>query len=166
MEQKSEIIQLLIDNEMALNSLYLMYARLFPAEENFWKKIAGEEADHAGFIAALNADIQTGKAYLNESRFDPGMLRMVTDYVSTEMKSAESSQPALIQALSVSLDLEKSMLERKYFEVFKEDSNAVQQLLNKLRAATEQHVAYIKQRWEAEKNQWANSLIPKAWSAF
>lgn len=150
MAKQEEIIQLLIQNELILNELYSIYVKKFPEEEYFWNRIASDEIDHANWIKELYIKVKTGGIYFNEKRFNPEALKTYFDYVNSKKESVKEKDLSLLLALSTAYDLEKSLIERKYFEVFEHDSIELKNLLLRLEVGVEHHLKYVKNRLEEE----------------
>jgi len=57
----------------------------------------------------------------------------------------------LVQCLSLALDIEKALIEKKFFVVFAGDSPAFARLLKRLAAATGKHIEAVRKMWEKHR---------------
>jgi hypothetical protein len=53
----------------------------------------------------------------------------------------------LITALSIALNIEQSMIERKFFETFDTDSAELKHVLHDLTASTNEHIKRVEKCW-------------------
>ena len=151
MDYQQEIIQLYIQNELALNNLYSAYAKSFPEMKDFWEHIAKEERGHAYWIEEFSKKNGDGKVYFDKDRFNTMALKRFYEYVVKQETKAGSGDLDIVNTLAIVLDIEKALLERKFFEIFEADSIEIKRLLNKLGRATEEHIKRVERKLEEEK---------------
>ena len=136
-DYQNQIIQELINHELSLNKLYGVYAEKFPEYKDFWEKIAQEETQHAAWIKGLDSKIQENTVLIDKDRFNTQMIQTSTVYVHSQIASALQHNLKLINALSIAVDIEQTMLENKFFQVFEK--------------ATQEHLKKVKDFWEEER---------------
>jgi hypothetical protein len=146
-----EIIDNLAANEEILNRLYRGYAAAFPVESEFWNALASEEVKHSAYLKDLAVKAGTSPLFINEHRFKVGAIKTFTSYLNNEISRLELLTVSLIEALSITYDIEQSLIENKYFEVFKTDSAELKQILSVIREETLSHCN--RSRVELEKYQ-------------
>jgi hypothetical protein len=63
------------------------------------------------------------------------------------------SRPSLtpIKAFSTALDIERALLENRYFEVFETDSAELRRTLTMLAQSTQNHLDRVHEAWRANK---------------
>lgn len=146
------ILTLLEENELNISSLYALYARKIPHKNAFWDQLSREEISHAASLNNGGSDIDSAQSII-ENKFSRGVIRYVMDFVLEETRRAESEKETLSHhdALHTALRIERSMLEKKCFDILTPANTTVQALLQKLNDETEQHIEMLTE--EIERNQ-------------
>ena len=150
-EQEKGVIELLIEHEKVIGKLYSIYADKFPAFREFWERLSKEEAQHAEWLGRLSARIRDGSGHFNRDRFSIQAIQHSIQYAEKTVNQAWEAEIGLINALSASLYIEESMLEKKYFEVFEGDSAEIRQVLLMLAEATGEHYRKVRKAWSENK---------------
>lgn len=146
----NEIIEALAQHEEAISRLYTAYAKKFPSCNDFWHSLAMEETSHAAWIRTLHQKTDAGLVEFAESRFPLSGIEMSKQFVDGKTAAAGDIGP-LAEALAVAVDVERGMIEKKFFEVFEGDSLELKVILDALRVSTENHLGEITKAWEREK---------------
>jgi hypothetical protein len=133
------IIDKLAANEESIAKLYKGYADAFPDLREFWSSLGSEEVGHASCIGSLGRQIGTPSLFMDGDRFNAIAIQTFTDYLDRELSRLSAKEISLIEALSITLYIEESLIESKVFEVFKADSAELQHTLAKLRDETLAH---------------------------
>jgi rubrerythrin len=142
---------LLSAHEAEIAELYRIFAETLPDHREFFERLAGDEVGHARQITRLAQALSAGSVSVNPHRFpEPAILASI-DSVHEQARQVRKTNVSLVDALSISADIESLMLERRFFEVFEGDSSELKELLNRLAAATEAHRARLLAEWEAER---------------
>lgn len=152
---KETALSSFIENEVLLNKLYSNYANLFPDDKDFWEDIAADESEHAGWVRSLSTRIDNGEVRLGAGRFEPEALTSFADYIQEQIDRMATETVLQIQALSISMDLENSMLEKAMFKSYETDSPELQEVMDRLQKSTEIHYSEVKNRWQAEREKAA-----------
>ena len=150
-ENQIKTIEALANHEEAISELYRKYSDKFPDYEQFWLGLAEEEVLHAKWIRELRDDIEEGTVFFNEGRFNIVAIQTSLKYIRRQIVDSESQEISLIIALSLALDTEEALLERKYFEIFEGDSVRLKHVLQDLAEATDLHRDRIKKALKEEK---------------
>lgn len=132
------IILLLEENELNIGTLYSLYAQKIPAKEAFWNRLSNEEVGHAGRIGSSSHADQAGE--IIENKFSRGVIRHVMDFVLESIEKAKTEDISHQTALKTALRIERSMLEKKCFDMFTPSSLILKELLQKLNGDTERHI--------------------------
>jgi len=135
----TDIINKMAANEEILNRLYSGYAAAFPEETEFWNSLAAEENIHSSYLKSLAAKAGSVPLFIDERRFKIEAVQTFTRYLSSELNRLEQRIVNFVEALSITCDIEQSLIESKYFEVFKASSAEQEQVLAILREETEAH---------------------------
>lgn len=149
---QEKAVGLLARNEEQIGQLYRIYADKFPEQNTFWSKIAGEEDEHAAMVRRLFLYTKVDKSILfNENRFESGAVESFIKFVGELIEKAKQIGMSELDACYQALDLEKSLLERKIFEVYDSDEPRFMKTLIYLEVSTEWHISTISQEIERIK---------------
>jgi len=138
--EQPNILHRLAENEEAIGVLYQEYAKRFPDYESFWVGLASEEKEHASWIRRLYSTAAESALFFNQKRFNKEAIQTYLNYLQRELVKVKQGETTLINALSVTLYIEESLIERKYFDVFETDSVELKHVLLNLAASTRIHL--------------------------
>lgn len=147
----SEVVEAMARNEEAISRLYQAYADRFPAQKEFWSGLAAEETAHAGWIRGLQARVKEGALSISKDRFKLQPVRAFTNYLEREMASAREPGMSPINALSVALYIEESIIEQRYFEAAAADTPEMKRVLDDLAGATRAHLEKVRREWGQQR---------------
>ncbi len=142
--QQNEAIEYLARNEEAIARLYQAYADKFPDHQQFWLSLATDENNHAAQIREL---LSQTNVRLKPDRFNIVTIQNQIKHVEDEIKKISRPEIKLIYALSFALNLELSLLEQKYFDVFDTDSIELKKVLSGLAEETKRHISIVREMW-------------------
>jgi len=135
-------IDLYLELEITMAMLYQRFEKRYADHKDFWISLIADEHEHAGYINFhdLNA---LNKVSFAEGKTRIAALQSILAYINSLIDEFDK-QPFLFQkAISICLDLERSVIERDVFKRFDSDSTELRQLLDILRQAQEEHVHKI-----------------------
>lgn len=138
-EKASIILAKLASNEESAAKLYQKYSDAFPILREFWKGLASEEIYHASCIRSLKEQTEALSGFVDEDRFNSTAIQTFSDYLGRELSRLDEQEVPLIEALSITFYIEQSLIESKFFEVFKTDSAKVRATLIRIRDQTTAH---------------------------
>jgi len=141
------ILGALKDHEHALAHLYDVYAETFPECEALWAELAREEIQHADWLDSLQARIEGSPEDFVVDRFSVATIEHSIKYVERLFDRAKQPDFTLINALSTALQLEKALIENKYFEVLEGDSANTKRTLEQLAQCTQLHYKKLHKAW-------------------
>lgn len=95
-------------------------------------EIALEEEAHAATLEQIGKCIEGSMAYFDKDRFKNATIAMSLAYINDKIKEAKTKKVSLFQALTVALDIEKSLIENNYFRISGEDSVSMKHILTSL----------------------------------
>ncbi|MGB9082951.1 MAG: hypothetical protein WCD00_16770 [Desulfuromonadaceae bacterium] len=141
---QKELVELFVRQEFLIGKLYKLFSYRYPQYKVFWTEMAMEEHLHASWIKRLSERDPTDKF-----KFSQGELR--TNYLASSIKSIESliggvknnREFPIAQAVSMALQLEKGLWEKKVFQCFEGDSDEVRRILDTLNLEQEFHIKKI-----------------------
>ena len=147
----SEVIEAMAKNEEAVSRLYQAYADRFPSQKTLWSSLAVDETSHAGWIRGLQAKMREGSLTVNRDRFKIQPVRGFSAYLERELTSAREPGMSPINALSVALYIEESMIGQRYFEVLAPDAPELKRVLSDLATATRSHLDKVRDEWGKQR---------------
>ena len=132
------ILDLLILHEEATSRFYQAFASKFPEHKQFCEHLATEETGHANILRVLHSKVNEGKVYFTENRFKETAIKSCLDYLNDRIDEMQHTEKTLTEMLSLALDMEKTVIENKFYEVFESDLAEFKHMLKKI-AESEQH---------------------------
>ena len=150
-ENEVKVIELLIQHEEAIRELYLAYANKFMDLEEFWFGIAQDEKKHAEWIRGVLGKMQEGPVRFNADLFKNDAVQDSLDFVKKLTMEADGDDLTLVDALKHAFDLEKTMIEEKFFEIFEGIPADLATVLKSLIEGTKYHVEIIEKELTREQ---------------
>ena len=142
---QAEVIEFLIQHEEAIGQLYKAYAEKFPNKKDFWTAFCKEELDHASWLKRLRPKVEKGLFEFNEGRFELEIVKKSINNIKDKTRKAEGGRITYTEALSIALEIEDALLESKFCEVYKTDSEELNQLLRGLEDSYKEHRNRLKE---------------------
>jgi hypothetical protein len=136
------IIQLLEENELNVSELYALYAQKIPDKYAFWNQLSREEISHAASIKNDCRGLNLEQA-IADNNFSRGIITYVMNFVLAEIERARNNEVSHFDALNTALRIERSMLEKKCFDIFAPTNITLKELFEKLNADTEKHTRLL-----------------------
>ncbi|MBN1393341.1 MAG: hypothetical protein JW947_11150 [Sedimentisphaerales bacterium] len=133
------LLEAMKEHEEVIARLYDCYAGKFPEHRSFWAELSKEEVQHADWIDTLRSRIEEGSEDIVVDRFPVVAIEDSINFINRQITRAADADFELINALSTALDLEKALIENKYFEVFEGDSKETIRTLASLARSTREH---------------------------
>lgn len=142
-EHQKAIIELIIEKELLTAEVYRLFARRFLRHEEFWSRLAKEETEHAAWVQHLLDLSATRDIEFSEGKTRSYTLKSFNDYLRSVRAEAQRPEMRPEKALALTVDIEKSLLERNLFTQFKSSSEQNQRILVVLQKGLEDHIAYV-----------------------
>jgi hypothetical protein len=110
-----------------------------------------EETEHATWIRNLATKSEAGSGRLDEKRFKTQAIQTSLDYIKNLTAEAPRQKIELMDALSTALDIEKGLIEKRYFEILEGDSVELKRTLEALTRSTKAHIERVQKAWAENK---------------
>ena len=123
--------------------LYRILARQFPEHCEFWLSLCAEELEHASWIEYLYKKVEEGLLQFDERHTKTYTVDAFIDYLTRTIESVKDEQPSLARALSMTRDIERSLLEKRIFEFFSSGDREMIAVLKDLDAKLASHVGAV-----------------------
>jgi len=141
---QQKIIELYIQQELKLAELYKLLSETVPSLATEFASMQAEELNHAQWVEYLGKGAVRGDVLFHEDKTRSYTLQAFLDHIAAAIKRAAGSSLTPQEALSLSMNMEDSLLERKVFDHFQGDSADVVRVLKRLHAETTEHLAGIR----------------------
>jgi hypothetical protein len=151
LEKQLAALKSLSELEESVGRLYEIYAEVFPEYSQFWSELVSEEMQHANWLRQVQSKAIQGNVKFSETRFNANAIQTFLNYLRDEAEKARLKQRSLLNAFSIALQLEESLMERKYFSVVDGDSIELRQVLTDLAAGTQAHITRVRHALEKYK---------------
>jgi len=143
---ETQTAELLAQCEEKLGELYQAYAEWFPEEAAFWEKLAKEERAHASWVQALLPRVHGGLITFRENRLGSPAFILFYDYIVQRLQ--ESRSPITLPgALIVAVDIENTLVEKSYYDVFTATDPESARLLTLLSRSSDAHLRRVREKW-------------------
>ncbi len=138
-----DLIRMLARHEDALTELYGCYAIIFPYWQDFWTSLARDEATHAAFLRVLRRYADEGVDITSETELTPESVSSWLGFIEQQMDCVRVENVHIEQALSVALDIEQVLIEKRAFASFQSDDIRVLRVIHKLENDTQGHRSHL-----------------------
>ncbi|MDX1359430.1 MAG: hypothetical protein R3232_11415 [Clostridia bacterium] len=151
----AEIVKMINEYEFLVSRMYTTCSEKFPDLSEFWMGLAREEVRHADTIKEIMAEVDGMSVKLNQKRFNARPIEISMDHVNGIIGRLEFGDIDLLGILSLALDIEQSVIESKYYEIFTGRSRSFNDRMKEVRDESRNHARIIremKQRVMLENN--------------
>ena len=151
-DEMNEIIQAIQQHELSLARMYEEFARSHPEHRQFWSQLAREESLHAKWIESLGRHFQKGQLGGSGLKLNRQALKTSISHIEKQTEASRKGDLSLLNAVSIALDIEKSMIENKFFEIFDLDDAKFDRIRSGLKQETAKHRQHLEKLF-SELNQ-------------
>ena len=142
-EKQGQVIGQLSHCEAAIGRLYERYGEAFPSMRDQWLSLADQEKTHASLLRGLQAALPPGQLLFNLERFSTFRIAAILRYIEGRMQGVESWEPLPVEALSVALNLENTLIEADFYGIVRCDAPEFKYVAARLAADTRRHAAEL-----------------------
>lgn len=139
----SSLIELYIEQELAMAGLYEDFARYFKDQSTFWQTLVAEEYEHAAWIRHFRDNLGHREVFFSEGKTRAISLQSSISYIRSRIEEFEKTPFSLRRAVSICLDIEKSLLERDVIKHFDSDSPEIKNIMDILIEAQDAHIRKV-----------------------
>jgi rubrerythrin len=137
---QKKIIELFIEQELLIASLYMRFSERYVVHKKFWLKLAVEEREHAEWIKHLLDGVETDKIFFSEGKTRTYTVSSSITYIKGLISEFDKKAFDIPKAAHIALDLEKALLEKNVFKCFDSDSIEVKRILEVLNKGQDDHI--------------------------
>jgi hypothetical protein len=150
-QYEPEVLELMIEHELALRRLYEVFAALFAERRDLWHVLAREEEGHAGRLGKLRSEPTLDGWLSRYTGLKTQAIRSSIGYIESQKLRAEEGRLSLVQALSVAEDLENALIENQFARVDNSVSVEIGSVLMGIAVETERHRQVLRGALAEEK---------------
>jgi hypothetical protein len=144
-------LDMLKEHEKAISRLYATYAHRFSQDRDFWMGLSQEEDQHARWIELLQTKMEEEPSGLIADRFPTVAISYSIRCINKLIENVNQPDLTPVNALSTALDIERALLENRYFDVFASDGAEVRRVLELLAEGTKAHIEKVQRAWRSSK---------------
>ena len=130
------VLAMLIIHEDLIAQLYEIYARKIKGYEQFWADLSHEEVAHASALCQVNPK------KLRNRQLNPRIVLTSLDYLRILLANTQRDVSPYV-ALFTALQVEKSILEQRFYEPRNDDDNVTRRVFSSMARETEGHIASL-----------------------
>ena len=131
--------------------LYQLFSENEPDHREFWLSMADAEHRHVCMIRELQGYIPSRQALLTEGKVRAGAVHSFLSYVDGLLLRAKKEAFPFTKALSLSIDIERSLVEKGMLDHFHGASAEVKSVLDRLKQETAGHGALMEDMWRRNR---------------
>ncbi|MGB4088876.1 MAG: hypothetical protein WBK44_04050 [Smithellaceae bacterium] len=150
-DYQNKLLELWEQLELEISNLYRLFAQKFPAHSQLWNALSSDELNHAAYVKEMFSLAEAGKVFFNEKTTKTYTIKTINDDIKTVYKKTEAGQYTIINALAYSVNLEDSIIEKKFYDYFSTNDRDINLLINKIKQETIEHSQRVKKALEEEK---------------
>ena len=131
-------------HELTLAKMYAQFAKSYPNHRQLLSQLAREEVQHAEWMKSLAQHHAKGRLGLSDFKLNPQVLKTSISHLEKQIEESKQGRLSLRKAVSIALDVEKSMIENKFFKIF----DLVDGKRDRIRAGLEKETSKHRQKLE------------------
>jgi rubrerythrin len=125
--------------EFAAADLYRRFAGSFPADRVFWQSLAEDEDGHAAMVSELRASLLRNGAPFEVVRLNAAVLATFRRGIEQQSIRLQRGEVSRQGALYIARDIEKTLIERAFFDAIKSEKPEFRMVQKRIRGETEGH---------------------------
>jgi hypothetical protein len=149
--RKDSFLDLLVRQESIVAELYRVFSDHHPDHKEFWLSLEADELRHASMIRELEAYLSSRQALLAEGKVRAEAVKAFLSYVEGLLLRIRTEGIPFVKALSLSMDIEKSLVEKGMLDHFRGASAEMNGGLERLRAETATHAGVMEEMWNEKR---------------
>lgn len=135
-----EILQLMVETELAIEEFYNTCARTWKEDAEFWSTIADEEKKHAENITRMKEILLIKPVHFEKNRpFNPAAIKTIINYIKDNTQKVKQGALEKSRAFFIARDIEQSLIEQRYGDTLKTDDIEYISLIKEVVSQTLSH---------------------------
>jgi hypothetical protein len=133
------LLNALLENEVAVGNLYRQFGESFPKDSPFWSKLALEESEHARWIETLQGYVRKDILRVKIWGTNVKAVRTSIKYLNIVAEKCKKGEITRIDTFTIAHNTEHSMIEKNFFGTFEMDQPAFRKIMDRLADETKRH---------------------------
>ncbi|MHB9024259.1 MAG: ferritin family protein [Armatimonadota bacterium] len=158
-QQSLAILTRLMMHEEGIQYFYEECANQFPEHDDFWLKLAREERGHVESLRSLTPLIEEEKITVPEAESVLAVLDEYLQYLTKQSDILNNSTLSVLPVISMALDMEESLLEKRFFTYLSGEAPELQNLIQGMLADTLGHAGRLAALKNEIKQQGASGQL-------
>lgn len=140
-------LELMAETENLIAELYKTYGETWKENEKFWFSISNDEKRHSEYIKKIAEIIEKRPENFQKYRpFNPTVVKTVQQGIINNIKRVKTKEISERYALGIAYDIEKSLIEMKYFEIVKTNDLEYKKLMESVIEDTKKHISKVESK--------------------
>jgi hypothetical protein len=135
-----QILDALREIELLVAELYRRFARLFSEDRELWEGLSREEEGHAALAAELKSMMGTDVVSASLSKVHLAALDTYKKGLEYQLGRLERGEIGRKNALFIARDLEKTLVERMYYDLLRNDDPDSRTIRARIQSETGTHL--------------------------
>lgn len=140
---QQQIFAMMVRKEELLSELYAVFSVRFKEFEPFWDKMAKEELEHAAWLRKLQEAEEKKLVTFDEGKIKTYTMETFLTSLEETLVAARAGKISAKKAFSITLDIERSLIESNTFQHFESFSEEGENILTLLNAEVRKHVELV-----------------------
>jgi uncharacterized protein (DUF1919 family) len=137
--QASQILDVLREIELVVAELYRRFSVSFPHDRVFWQDLSDEEENHAASVAELKNTLLKNGAPFEIGKINLFVLTTYRQGIESIISRLQRGSIGRRDAFFIARDLERSLIERSFYNTIRSENKAYQLIQQKIQKETESH---------------------------
>jgi len=151
LERTLETLAALGDFERALGDMYATCATIWNDDAPFWTRFVEAEGRHAEMMGRIAGLVSSDPASFEPARpLTAAATRAQVEYIKERTRKFADGSTAPRTALLVAAELERSVLEQRFYELVATDDPEYRSLVKTIVGETEKHTRWLDERLKAD----------------
>jgi hypothetical protein len=134
-----ELVNRLMENEMAIGRLYEQFGETFSEDEKFWKEISREELLHFNWLKQLGDFVKKEKIGTRPTSLRSQPVSTSINYINSLIEKCRKGELTREKAYALAYDIENSLLEKHFFSIFEFASTPYRKIQSEMSRETRDH---------------------------
>jgi hypothetical protein len=132
------LLKKLMENETAVGDLYAQFSVTFPSDSVFWNDLSLQEQEHARWIGQLRDLARKDHIKTRDAIYIKAVETSIK-YIKFMLEKCKKGGMSRENAFTLAFDIENSLIEKKFFEVFGFENTPFRIVLDELIEETGKH---------------------------
>lgn len=138
-----EVLEAMRGLELLVAELYRGFAVAFPEDRALWEGLVREEEGHAAALAELKAAVGRCGDRVEQAKANPAALATYRKGVEDQIGRLRKGGLFRTAALFIARDLERTLIERKYFDIVACDDAEFRSVRDRIESETRSHLGKL-----------------------